>query len=407
MAEGFPDDFWWGTGASSTQCEGAAPAGTWYRFEQEGKVPVSGDGNGFGTRYAEDFGLFAERGLTHHRMSVEWARIEPQEGRRDDAEVERYRNIAIAAREAGISLWVCLHHFSLPTWFVDDHGGLLDDAARTTYWRRHVEFMAEMFGDLVFGWKPVNEPMAYAICGWLLGVMPPERRNREEFAVALRAAHLASYEAALVLRQTGKPVASVQNLAPTYPADDSPETAVAVQSADDITFGCWLSAEREGVLRVPLVDPVENPDFGTAFDLIGFSNYNAQAIGAASGMRPYPPDGDVGPLGYVPGSDGLAAVIDRLHAELPGRPLLVSEHGVGTADDAQRYAIIERSVGLVGERVAAGVPVKGFFHWTGVDNYEWNYGYDVAFGLFDRDRQPRRTADLMTRFAAGEQSWQA
>ncbi|MDQ3543236.1 MAG: hypothetical protein M3431_05145, partial [Actinomycetota bacterium] len=65
MTSGFPDDFWWGTGASSTQCEGAAPAGTWYRFEQEGKVPASGDGNGFGLRYAEDFGLYAGLGLTH------------------------------------------------------------------------------------------------------------------------------------------------------------------------------------------------------------------------------------------------------------------------------------------------------------------------------------------------------
>ncbi len=401
MATGFPDNFWWGTGASSTQCEGAAPAGTWYRFEQEGKVPVSGDGNGFGTRYAEDFALYTGLGLTHHRMSVEWARIEPQEGRRDEAEVDRYRNIAVAAREAGISLWICLHHFSLPTWFVDDHGGFLDDQARATFWRRHVEFMAETFGELVFGWKPINEPMAYAICGWLLGVMPPARENLDEFAVALRAAHLANYESALILRQTGKTVASVHNLAPTYPADDSPEAAALAQSSDDITFGCWLSAERDGVLRVPLVDPVENPDFGTAFDVIGFSNYSAQAIGAPFDILPYPPDGDVGPLGYVPSSEGLAAVIDRLHDELPGRPLLVSEHGVGTADDAQRSAIIERSVELVRERLARGVALKGFFHWTGVDNYEWNFGYDVAFGLFDRGRTARGTAALMARLAKG------
>jgi len=401
MTSGFPDDFWWGTGASSTQCEGAAPAGTWYRFEQEGKVPASGDGNGFGSRYAEDFGLYAGLGLTHHRMSVEWARIEPEEGRRDQAEVERYRNIAIAARESGIALWICLHHFSLPTWFVDDHGGLLDATARATYWRRHVEFMAETFGDLVFGWKPINEPMAYAMCGWLLGVMPPQRRSREEFAIALRAAHLGNYEAALVLRQTGKTVASVHNLAPTYPADDRPETAVVAQSADDITFGCWLSAEQQGVLRVPLTEPVENSDFATAFDVIGFSNYSAHAIAAPFDILPYPPGGAAGPLGYVPGSDGLAAVIDRLHDELPGRPLLVSEHGVGTGDDAQRYAIIERSIDLVRDRVERGVPVIGFFHWTGVDNYEWNFGYDVEFGLFDRDRHPRPTAGLMATFAKG------
>jgi len=219
--------------------------------------------------------------------------------------------------------------------------------------------------------------------------------------MALRAAHLANYEAALVLRQTGRTVASVHNLAPTYPADPSPETAALAQSVDDITFGCWLSAEREGVLRVPLVDPVENDAFGTAFDIIGFSNYSEQAITKPFDIVPYPPGGDVGPLGYVPGSDGLAAVIDRLNDELPGRPLLVSEHGVGTADDAQRSTIIERSVELVRQRLDAGVPIKGFFHWTGVDNYEWNFGYDVAFGLFDRNRRARGTAELLAQYAKG------
>ena len=76
----FPAAFWWGTGASSTQCEGAAPASDWARWEQLGRAPESGQGNGFSTRYAEDFALLAEHGLTHHRLSIEWARIEPRQG---------------------------------------------------------------------------------------------------------------------------------------------------------------------------------------------------------------------------------------------------------------------------------------------------------------------------------------
>src|SRR5512144_558816 len=83
--------FWWGTGASSTQCEGAAPASDWARWERIGNTPASGDGNGFASRYAEDFSLLAERGLTHHRLSIEWARIEPRQGERDYDAVEHYR----------------------------------------------------------------------------------------------------------------------------------------------------------------------------------------------------------------------------------------------------------------------------------------------------------------------------
>ena len=89
----FPDSFWWGTGASSTQAEGAAPASDWLAWERAGKAPPSGDGNGFGTRYAEDFALLAAHGLNHHRLSIDWARIEPEPGRRDTAAVEHYTEV--------------------------------------------------------------------------------------------------------------------------------------------------------------------------------------------------------------------------------------------------------------------------------------------------------------------------
>ena len=174
---GFPEGFWWGTGASSTQCEGAAPASDWYREEERGTYPRSGDGNGFGHRYAEDFALAAEHGLTHHRLSVEWARIEPAEGRRDDAAIEHYRAVLQAARDVGVAPWVCLHHFTLPGWFTEvGEGAFRDDRARSYFWARHVAFCAETFGDLVFGWKPINEPFGYAALAYQLGVLPPRQR---------------------------------------------------------------------------------------------------------------------------------------------------------------------------------------------------------------------------------------
>ena len=91
----------WGTGASSTQCEGAAPASDWWTWERAGHAPLSLDGNGFAARYAEDFALLARLGLTHHRLSIEWARLEPERGKRDGAAVEHYRAVLRAAGEAG------------------------------------------------------------------------------------------------------------------------------------------------------------------------------------------------------------------------------------------------------------------------------------------------------------------
>ncbi|MEY2461662.1 MAG: beta-glucosidase, partial [Acidimicrobiaceae bacterium] len=144
---GWSDTFWWGTGASSTQCEGAAPASDWARWEKLGRAPESGQGNGFGTRYAEDFALLAEHGLTHHRLSIEWARIEPRQGERDNEAVEHYRRVLEAAHAAGIEPWVCLHHFTLPGWFGDDLGGFLHEKTGRYWWARHVDFIAETFGD--------------------------------------------------------------------------------------------------------------------------------------------------------------------------------------------------------------------------------------------------------------------
>ena len=100
------------------------------------------------TRYAEDFALYADHGLTHHRLSLEWARLEPEQGKHDPAAVEHYRQMLTAARDAGISVWACLHHFTLPGWFSDDGGGFIDKQNRL-HWHRHVDWVAETFGDLL------------------------------------------------------------------------------------------------------------------------------------------------------------------------------------------------------------------------------------------------------------------
>src|SRR4051794_17370143 len=204
----WPEGFYWGTGASSTQCEGAAPASDWIAWERDGHAPPSGDGNGFGERYRDDFAIYASLGLTHHRLSIEWARVEPEPGRHDDAAIAHYRDILSAAREAGGSPWVCLHHFTLPAWYAGT-GGFLVERNRTDTWTRHVEFVAETFGDLVAGWQPVNETNYYARAAYRGGGWPPGHDDRVEAAVADEAIHLATAEAAVRLRQTGAPVSSI------------------------------------------------------------------------------------------------------------------------------------------------------------------------------------------------------
>jgi beta-glucosidase len=393
----WPEGFLWGTGASSTQCEGASPASNWWDWERQGEAPISGEGNGFSRRFREDFAIFAELGLTNHRLSIEWARIEPEQGVRDEAAIDHYRDILSAAWAAGVTPWVCLHHFTVPRWFAEV-GAFLVEKNRTEFWARHVDFVAETFGDLVGGWQPVNETNYYAGAAYLSGTWPPGHKDRDEFAVATEAIQLATAEAAVRLKQTGVPVCSIFGLYCEVPLDDEPATKARAELLRATNWDAGIGLFRDGVLRLPGREPIERPDLAGSFDLFGFSYY--ANIGVAKGeMAPYPTDAPISPLGYSIEAKGLSLVLDRLKTELPDTPLLVAEYGVGTDDDAFRAQYIEDGLSEVQAALARGIDVRGFFHWTGVDNYEWRHGYDVSFGIIDRDRQVRPSAHVLQREA--------
>ncbi len=393
----WPEGFLWGTGASSTQCEGAAPASDWWEWERSGRAPRSLDGNGFATRYGEDFALLAGLGLTHHRLSLEWARLEPEEGVYDAGAVAHYREVLAAAREAGISAWVCLHHFTLPCWFLEA-GGFLVERNRTEHWRRHVAFVADTFGELVDGWQPVNEMNYYARAAYGGRGWPPGHNDREEMAVVHQALHLAAAEGALRLGETGAPVASLAGLSPIVAQDDDPATAAMTRRLFDYYWGPGIGLFRDGVLRVPGLPPVDRPDLAGSFDMIGFSYY--AAMGVRDGrLTIHPPGALLSPLAYGIWADGVGAVLDRLHEELPHTPLLVAEYGIGTDDDRARAAYLERGLVVVNDAIARGIDVRGLFHWTAVDNYEWLHGFDVAFGIIDSDREVKASANVLQRAA--------
>ncbi len=396
---GFPREFWWGTAASSTQAEGAAPASDWYALERAGRVPPTGTGNDFGTRYAEDFEMYAEYRLRNHRLSIEWARIEPEEGRRDDAAIEHYREVLTAAHGAGVDPWVCLHHFTLPGWFTEvGEGGFVDERARSYFWPRHVAFCAETFGDLVYGWKPINEPAAYSSI-YRTGGRAPASLDWGKVFDTLGGVLLAQRDAWRELRGGGQPVATIHNLSPVFPVGQTVQTTNVVRALEELIWNVWTRADRDGVLELPGRMSREIPDLQEACDLVGFSYYSAIGIDNEGRQTPYPANVPVGSMGYAPWSEGLGIVLRKLHDDLPGRPLLICEHGVGTDDDEFRCDILSESLGVVSDAIDDGIDVRGFFHWTGVDNYEWNRGFDVQFGAFTRDREPRGSAELLKSYA--------
>ena len=389
----WPDGFMWGTGASSTQTEGAAPASDYIERERSGGVPVSGNGNGFGERYAEDFALYASLGLTHHRLSIEWARIEPEPGKRDPAAIEHYKAILQAAWDAGVTPWICLHHFTLPKWFADS-GGFTVESHRTNEWARHVDFMAETFGELAGGWKPVNETNYYP---WIAAGMAGA--NVTDTGFFKETAHLFTAEAAARLKQTGKPVASVYGLSTAEAQDATDATKTAVRDHYATNWDTWVGLYRDGVLRVDDRAPIERPDLAGCFDYIGFSYY--ACFGFKEGRaRPHPEGSTPTAMGYSIWPEGLARTLDRLRDELPTAPVIISELGIGTDDDEERAQYLEATIDIAHDAIGKGTDLRGIFHWTGIDNYEWTKGYTVRFGTIDIDRKIKgRSAEVLKREA--------
>jgi beta-glucosidase len=377
---GFPAGFSWGTASSATQSQGATPADNWWDWEQGGRAPRSRDGNAFDTLYATDLAMLADWGFTDYRMSLDWARIEPQPGHHDRRAVNHYREILVAGRDAGLAMWVCLLHTALPNWFAAEGGFLSPTACET--WARHVDFVGENFGDLADGWMPINNPTAYAQKAYLSGTFPPGHTSQEEFLTVLGAIHRADFEAALRLRQGGKPTSTNEALLQPHPAGDSPDAAAATALVDAVVWDSWLNLARTS-------------RYENAFDRYGFSYYFTPAVTSSGELLPFPAGNRVGPQGYVSWAPGLGEVLSRLNSELPGKRFLVAEIGYGGEDDAARAAYLQAALDQVHDAIAGGMDITGVHLWTGVDNYEWLDGHSIPFGLFDRNRVPRPSARVI------------
>jgi beta-glucosidase/6-phospho-beta-glucosidase/beta-galactosidase len=275
---------WWGTAAAATQCEGAAPRADWAGWEAEGRAPASRDGNGFRTRYEDDLALLADHGVRHHRLTVEWARLEPWPGRWDDDEVAHLRRVLGAARTAGVAPWACLLHGSAPGWFTDDQRGWLDDKAVLT-WARHVDRVAEAIGDLVAGWVPIHEPALAARLGYGDGTFPPGRRKDDDHRDARAALLAAEAEAARLLRSGPAPVAVAARPGDRHDGDD---LLVVGAPVDGIEGALERVADDAGHARLLVVtgDPGTTDDADGAPRTARLQDAVDLVAGAAAGGLP-------------------------------------------------------------------------------------------------------------------------
>ena len=381
-----------------------APTADWSEWEREKLAPPSADGFGLHEDHADDAVQFAALGCTDWRLTIEWARVEPQEGKLDRDALDRYRDILSAARHAGLRNWLTLHHTSLPGWYLDDEGGHRDATARGRFWARHVDRVAEELDEFADGFVPIDDPIGWAVRGYGLGSRPPGRTDAVAMREAVEGAVLATHDAVRLLASGRQPVMTAWRADPVHAlAEDDgriePEAKAARQRWDDLLWETWLRAHAEGVVRIDGRARKDVPEFVSGVDFVGIVHDHPIGVAADGSIDAWPRTGRRDASGFAPEPGELAEAIHRTAERLPAHRIVVAGHGVATDDDAWHDDLIGRSLEHV-TAAASDIGLAGYFHDAGVDGYEWKKGFDAPRGLLRRDRTRKPAAATFSGTAA-------
>jgi beta-glucosidase len=328
-------------------------------------------------------------------MSIEWARIEPRPGELDHGALDVYREQLGALRDAGIVPMVTLHHFTLPSWLAGGGGVLAADfPARLAGFARAA---AKALGDLCTTWITVNEPNVLAAHAYLLGVWPPAKKDPLLASRAQRRLLAAHDEAYRALKET-RPDARVgvahhlRAVEPAQPRSPADRAAAAV----------FERVFNEAFARAACAHKTQD-FFGLNYysrDVVRFSPRHAGELFVARGIPEGSPVSDLGWEIYPPGLGHLV----RTWARRSGLPVYVTENGIADARDAKRAAFLADHLRELQHSIADGVDVRGYYHWSLLDNFEWAEGYEPRFGLVEVDyatgaRRIRESARFYARIA--------
>jgi len=408
----FPADFVWGAATASYQIEGATNVdgrgeSVWDRFSATpGKVRGGDTGEvacDFYNRYADDVRLMKELGLDVFRFSIAWPRVLPQ-GRGDinQAGLDFYDRLVDELLANGIDPFVTLFHWDTPQ-ALEDVGGWRERATAEAF-VEYTEAVAGRLGDRVQHWITHNEPWVYAWVGNAWGVHAPGRTSEAD-AVAVAHHLLLSHGWAVDAIRRVSPDARVGvtlNLAHVYPATDTPEDEAAAYRRDGEDNRWFLDPIFRGsypadlLERNDLVAPhVRDGDLeamAAPLDFLGVNNYSRFIVAAgAEGPRTVPnPEAQHTDMGWEVYPDGLHDVLVRVARDYEPAAIYITENGAafpdvrvhdGAVHDIERTAYLESYIGAVGRAIAKGAPVKGYFVWSLLDNFEWGFGYSKRFGI--------------------------
>lgn len=401
----FPKDFKWGTATAAHQVEGGNTNNDWYAWEQTPGKVYDSHKSGKACNWWEpggaeaDFDLMASMGHNAHRLSIEWSRIEPEEGRWDEAAIERYRVMLRELRARDIEPMVTLHHFTSPLWLVERNG--FENETAVTLFDRFVAKAVEALGEYCDLWCTINEPMILVVEGYLQGVHPPGKQDMQAglgVALNLLRAHGAAYHTIHRIQPQAR-VGFAHQMRGFEPARAWFPLDRAVAGFQNWAMNeMWLLGTLDGWLRPPL-GRGRIAGLANTLDWIGLNYYTTDLVAFDPGRKAtgfgrnfYPAEAEISDGGYGQlHPEGFLHFLRRL-ARLR-RPIYVTETGLPDADDDQRPRFLVTHLRQLWRAINFNWPVRGLYHWTLVDNFEWAYGWSLRFGLveLDPETQARHT----------------
>jgi len=399
----FGKDLLWGSATAAHQVEGNCTNNNWYQFEsgsdEHGKPRIlnrqkAGIACDHWNRYKEDIQLMKALSLNAYRFSVEWSKIEPEQGKFNASALDHYEQVVDELLANDIEPMITLHHFTNPLWF-EEQGAFLQENSPHIF-ARFVEHVVSRLGPKVKLWCTVNEPSAYAVNGYFMASFPPAAKNPRETAVVFRNLLRSHTEAYITIKniELQAQAGLVTDIIIFDPPSrwSLPDLIVARLLNKNLNESHFTYlTEGHFNFSIPgLVSESYTGGLKDAFDFVGLNYYTRQL----RRLNPFgnekfvevkksPPD-RLTDMGWEIYPEGLYCAL-KLINRYTKKPVYITENGIADDSDTKRAKFIEDHLLVLNRAIADGMNIKGYFYWSLFDNFEWEYGFEKRFGLYRVD----------------------
>jgi beta-glucosidase len=398
-----PTGFLWGTATSAHQAEGNSNNNNWFLFENEkdknGKPRIK-DGQEAGiaadhwNRYKEDIQLMKSLGLNSYRFSIEWSKVEPLEGKFDEAVLDHYEEVVDELNANRIEPVITLHHFTNPIWF--EKKGAFEKDSSPKVFAKYVSKVIKRLGKKVKYWITINEPTVYAFNGYFFGEFPPAETDMNKAALIFQNILIAHSQAYLVIKQNNLN-AKVGIATAIYSFDpaswwnlaDVIGTYYANRNMNEVVLD-YITNGRFDFYFPTISKRFYQSDVVNSFDFVGVNYYTRFVIR----FNPFNEKSyqevkhtfaeNVTDMGWEIYPEGLYRVLKQV-STFTSKPIYITENGIADDSDTKRPSFIKDHLLVMNKAIHEGMNIRGYFYWTLMDNFEWAQGYSKRFGLYKVD----------------------